>query len=270
MRGLRRSEQGVSDLRGLRSVGRAAASIAFEALAQLTTGFIQPLVLGGALHQAVDLQRGRHQVAAERQFAVGDALAQLTDPQGDRTQDLQRVVVQQEWFNEAAYLRDGKPKPMVKKQRIATQRITGVDERLRLVAAIAPTPAYFADSTNSVLIDEDSSLKLNYVLAILNSRLMQWRFKLTSTNNNVGTNEIESLPFFNPKSEEDWRRHETIAARVDALTIARKQEVLSTGSARVVSERKRKALENEINKIVYQLYALDDADIALIENQVIP
>ncbi len=33
------------------------------------------------------------------------------------------------------------------------------------------------------------------LLALLNSTLFQWRFKLTSTNNNVAKNELDSMPF---------------------------------------------------------------------------
>ncbi|MGI8509875.1 MAG: HsdM family class I SAM-dependent methyltransferase [Gemmatimonadaceae bacterium] len=55
-----------------------------------------------------------------------------------------------EWFDERRYLRDYKPKAIVQAQRIATQRITGVDEQLRIVATLIDAPTYFADSTNSV------------------------------------------------------------------------------------------------------------------------
>ena len=41
----------------------------------------------------------------------------------------------------------------------------------------------------------DSEYRLEYLLGLLNSKMYQWRFKLTSTNNNVGTNELESMPF---------------------------------------------------------------------------
>ena len=60
---------------------------------------------------------------------------------------------QREWFDEAAFLRAHQAKPCVTQHRIATQRITGVDERLRIVATIITPTTYFADSTNSVCID---------------------------------------------------------------------------------------------------------------------
>ena len=101
----------------------------------------------------------------------------------------------QEWFNECDYLNKHTARPMIGLRRIATQRITGVDEKLRIVATITPYPAYYADSTNSIVVSTNAAIKAEFILALLNSKLMQWRFKLTSTNNNVGTNELESLPF---------------------------------------------------------------------------
>ena len=79
------------------------------------------------------------------------------------------------------------------KERIATQRITGIDEKRRLVCAVSANSAYFADSTNFIIPKNRKMLR--FILGLLNSNLMNWRFKLTSTNNNVGTNELEVLPF---------------------------------------------------------------------------
>ncbi len=49
---------------------------------------------------------------------------------------------------------------------------------------------------------------MNYLLGLLNSKLFQWRFKLTGTNNNVGTNELEALPIkeidFYKKSDKEF------------------------------------------------------------------
>ena len=44
------------------------------------------------------------------------------------------------------------------------------------------------------LVDQDTN-ELLYLLRLLNSRLFQWRFKLTSTNNNVGTNRVEAMSY---------------------------------------------------------------------------
>jgi hypothetical protein len=43
---------------------------------------------------------------------------------------------------------------------------------------------FFADSTNSIVVSEACLYAPEYILALMNSKLFQWRFKLTSTNNN--------------------------------------------------------------------------------------
>ncbi|HXH32216.1 MAG TPA: N-6 DNA methylase [Bacteriovoracaceae bacterium] len=101
-----------------------------------------------------------------------------------------------EYFLETKYVKDkGGPHHLSRKERIVTQRITGTDERLRVVAAKAVSPMYFADSTNSITVEKKCKYSIYYILALLNSDLYQWRFKITSTNNNVGTNELELMPF---------------------------------------------------------------------------
>ena len=97
-------------------------------------------------------------------------------------------------FDERHFLAKNTARPVVQRRRIATQRITGVDDSFRLVATVIEPPCYFADSTNSIVLADNANHTLVYLLALLNSRLYQWRFHLTSTNNNVGTNELECLP----------------------------------------------------------------------------
>ncbi|MCK9374666.1 MAG: N-6 DNA methylase [Syntrophobacterales bacterium] len=83
-----------------------------------------------------------------------------------------------EYFNEEDFLKKESARGSVKHQRIATQRITGVDEYLRIVATLIKPVTYFADSTNSISINDHSEYKLEYLLGIFNSSLFQWRFKV--------------------------------------------------------------------------------------------
>ena len=68
-----------------------------------------------------------------------------------------------------------------------------MDERLRVVATLIDPPAYFADLPNSIVLEEGSPFRLEYLLALLYCALFQWPFKLMSTNNNVATNKSESM-----------------------------------------------------------------------------
>jgi cell division protein FtsI/penicillin-binding protein 2 len=130
------------------------------------------------------------------------------------------------------------------------QRITGVDETRRLICAQSNNFAYFADSTNSLRPhDEKHSL---FLVGLLNSKLLNWRFSLTSTNNNVGTNEIEMLPYPRQLSE---RQVDEIATVVKELQgIDTKEEQLSSRPF------------SRLNELIYKLFDISQEDIALVEN----
>ena len=173
-----------------------------------------------------------------------------------------------EWFDERRYSKTNSAKPIAQQRRIVTQRITGVDEKLRVVATIIESPAYFADSTNSVIATNESKYKLEYLLGFLNSTLTQWRFKLTSTNNNVGTNELNSLPFrmidFSDKA--DIARHDAMVKLVEQMLALHKQLAQARTSQDETSTRRQIAsTDARIDKLVYELYELTAEEIAVVE-----
>jgi adenine-specific DNA-methyltransferase len=204
-----------------------------------------------------------------------------------------------EYFDENLYLADQKDNLLSSVRRIATQRITGIDEKLRLVATIIEPDSYFADSTNSIHIvgDNDSFYSLEFLLGLLNSSLFQWRFKATSSNNNVSTSEIDSLPLVNLSPVQDSATTTLIKKYLllDILGVVSDQKILllcSIASAEItnnlfkhflslnisnnvssVLEMKKSnpnadttALEKEIDRLVYELYGLTEEEIAIIEN----
>jgi adenine-specific DNA-methyltransferase len=173
-----------------------------------------------------------------------------------------------EYFNEVDFLKSNNPREAANLKRIATQRITGVDEKLRIVATIIEPKAYFADSTNSIYLINDSKYSLNYILALMNSKLYQWRFKLTSTNNNVGTNELESLPFriIDFQKTPEKQSHDRIVSLVNEMLEAKKQlQTIKTDRDKTYYENKCADLDHAIDSEVYKLYALTDEEIKIVE-----
>jgi len=171
---------------------------------------------------------------------------------------------EREWFDEKAFLAKNNPKLVSSKRRIATQRITGVDEALRIVAMVVDPPCYFADSTNSVCVDDGSKYTYEYLLALLNSDLFQWRFKLTSSNNNVATNELMTLPFRNIdfSSDSDCELFGTINSASQNLVqcyAGLNRDVDNTAIMRQI-----KSLRQKINDTVFVLYGLSEKDIEII------
>jgi Alw26I/Eco31I/Esp3I family type II restriction m6 adenine DNA methyltransferase len=175
-----------------------------------------------------------------------------------------------EWFNERRFLKKNSSKEIINFERIATQRITGVDERLRIVASIVEPKSYFADSTNSIYLYVGSKYDIRYLLGLLNSKLIQWRFKLTSTNNNVGTNELEALPFrvIDFKNKSEVENHNEISRLVKQLIESNIEiQEVKLESKKEQIKAKIEYCENRINQLVYKLYELTEEEIKIVEGK---
>jgi hypothetical protein len=104
---------------------------------------------------------------------------------------------QREWVNLAAlkqkYGENSEKLTLHERERLAFQGVTGTDDSRRLKASLIPTGYFLANSLNYFNILE-SSITMEYILAVFNSQMFEWRFRLTSTNNNVNNYEVHSLP----------------------------------------------------------------------------
>lgn len=133
--------------------------------------------------------------------------------------------------------------------RIVTQRITGVNEKNRLKAAILVEGNFCADSCNYLFsIKED--LPNNLILAFLNSTLFNWIFKKTSTNSNVNGYEVDALSF--PKSISKIIS-DKIQLIVSQILILKSENKVTTN------------LESQIDLIVYKLYELTYDEVLVVD-----
>jgi len=175
---------------------------------------------------------------------------------------------QREWLNEARMLSDHPDKAKPPGPRIATQRITGVDDSRRLVAALIDTGAWFADSTNSITSVAGAPLSLVYLVGLLNSELFQWRFRLTSSNNNVATNELLGLPIRVPVMTIPT---DVAAYKAVCSASARVAQIKSSGptgtSQGAIDQFMRKAhiAMDRLNRTVFDLYQIDADEQKLVE-----
>ena len=135
---------------------------------------------------------------------------------------------------------------------IVTQNITGTTDKYRIHAAYAEcknTNFVFLHSVNIIYLPNPSSAK--YILALLNSKLLDWLFRKTSTNNHCNMYELIDLPV--PNASE--LQQQAIIALVDKILTAKKQDFSADTTA----------LEEKIDELVYDLYGLTDEEIKLIE-----
>ncbi len=111
---------------------------------------------------------------------------------------------------------------------LVCQEITGTVDPRRLIFTLVAKPGekfLFGDTVQKIILRRQAQSKA--VLAVLNSRLMDWCFRKTSTNNHVGGYELEALPFpaaIPPQAEA------TLTAVVDCLLAAMRlgEEAVST------------------------------------------
>ena len=87
------------------------------------------------------------------------------------------------------------------------QRLTGTEDRYRFLATLIEPGIQLAHTTQFAL--PNPPYHAAYLLAVLSSRLIDQRFRITSGTTNVGVYEVEQLPFphidfTTPSDEREW------------------------------------------------------------------
>lgn len=132
-------------------------------------------------------------------------------------------------------------------ERIAMQGMTGANDKIRLIMSVIPSGLYLANSCNYIM--PTKGIDLYCLLAVLNSRLINWFFRCFSTNSNVNGYEVDKFPI------------PTIGIETQKKLSLLAKEISDKATRRVNCDD----IEKEININVYKLYGLDDSDVAIIE-----
>lgn len=139
-----------------------------------------------------------------------------------------------------------KRKSEISHPRIVLQRITGVDSRIRIIAAYLQANVFCANSTNYISPDENINIK--YLLAILNSTLVNFFVKQTSTNTNITAKVLNSIPI---AVTQDIKIQELISELVDYVSFLKQNDNLSDI---ISNETISIFFEKIIDGCVYELY----------------
>lgn len=105
-----------------------------------------------------------------------------------------RLGTEKRWFDSRQYLDDHAPtsRPWTR-PRVVKQAITDINDPRRIICAPCPAGPFVLDSCD--YLEPETPYSAEYVMAVLNSDVSEWRFRMTSSNNNVNTYEIDELPF---------------------------------------------------------------------------
>ena len=126
----------------------------------------------------------------------------------------------------------------------------------------------------SITVDPASGLSPQYVLGLLNSKLLFWRLRsisnlfrggwITCTKQYVGTLPIYAINLAEPAERARYRKMVGLVEQIGLLR--RQQAMVTVGHDRMVIQRQIHARDHQIDRLVYELYQLTDTEIAFIEN----
>lgn len=115
--------------------------------------------------------------------------------------DLGTADAHERWLDPAGFERDkggGAWREHLEVPRVVQTGIVNMEAGRRLVAAEVPAGVFLGNSVNYWVAHEragwDPELLRGYLLGLLNTTPLEWRFRVTSSNNNINLYEIRTLP----------------------------------------------------------------------------
>jgi len=155
----------------------------------------------------------------------------------------------------------------VGKQRLVYQQVVNAQKKRRLNFQLLTEKIYVANTCGYVL-NTSNIYDIKFILGLLNSAILNWRYKLTSSNNHILTNELYRLPFppIDLSQKEGMQAHSKIVQYVEQLLRLNVQkETINLSVNLYTIEDKIAHFEKQIDELVYHLYGLTNEDIAVIE-----
>ena len=132
---------------------------------------------------------------------------------------------------------------------LVCQQISGMTDKNRFNVSLSiKRQCLYGNSVNKISVKE---LDAKYILAILNSKAIDWYFRKTSTNNHINIYELEQMPIPIPNESQK----DKVISLVDAI-MAAKQHSLQLGANN---------LEKELDVLVYDLFGFTKREIQIVE-----
>jgi hypothetical protein len=153
---------------------------------------------GGKLSDFAPSQQGEVNLTTHRDFLSDEAVG----PVALRGANVGRYFINDEpkqgepkYLRRESFLRAHGPDTRAaahRFRRIGYQRGAAIDNWRRIIATIIEPQNFCTDTVNYIV--QPKQLDLYAILALLNSSLWEWRFRLTSANNHVNAYEIDGMP----------------------------------------------------------------------------
>ncbi len=150
-------------------------------------------------------------------------------------------------------------------EKIVIQEIRNITLQRRLIATYDNEKFYCLQSTNVINLREEHRNRWNLLilLGILNSTLVNFFFRNSfSGNNHIASNQLSKIPLpdhttFNPKP---------LTLLVEQmLSHHKKLATANTAHDKALLQRQINATDNQIDKLVYELYCLTEEEVKIVE-----
>ncbi|WP_287950660.1 N-6 DNA methylase [Acidiplasma sp.] len=164
-------------------------------------------------------------------------------------------------------LHRARPEEVFTKNKIIIQRISGGN---RPIKAVLDREGYFSfASTNLLTLKEDSEIELEYILGILNSKLMNWYYVNKFTNGseltvNISKTFLEQIPI---KYANKFEKAEIIELVNKMLSLKKKiVSLFNKKTDEIYSlETEFNKLDSRVDQLVYKIYELNVSEIKVVE-----
>lgn len=141
----------------------------------------------------------------------------------------------------------------VNELRITGQQVSNMMQKWRMKFCLVPPGTFLGNSCNYLIIsgqeERSESLRL-FLLALLNSFILNWRFKLTSTNNHINNYELGSLPI----KLIDWES--PFEVRLFKFIVENVKQIIQAGEVIEISPK--------VEAAIFLLYELTPEEIRFI------
>jgi len=146
-------------------------------------------------------------------------------------------------------------------EKLVTQRIGG--SMNPLIVAYDDEQFYTFNSTNSILPKSNAKLSAKYLLALLNSRLLNWYYVVQFTNKstltvNISKTFLEQLPIKRITFDEQKAFIDIVD---NVLDITKAEDYLTNSN----KQAKAKDFVRQIDQRIYKLYYLTEEEITVVE-----
>ena len=141
---------------------------------------------------------------------------------------------EKEYVDEAFVTKTAKSQ-YINNQRLVCQQIANMSKKRRISFALVDPKHVLANSCNFISLHENSdNIDIYYLMGVLNSTLIDWYFKLTSSNNHINNYEIDNFPI--------------------PVKYSRKADISTLVQAFLVN--KDKSILDKIDALVYEAYGV--------------